>query len=580
MSGRSPQNLAHGNDRCYGHARSGSDRRIGTLLWLAVSAGPLLLAPPAFAKNLEKTPTPISIEAKPAFVIAGGTVTVKGSSVPLGKSTEVTVTIQPPAGPPATEKVLLKGEGNFETKYVPKGPLGKYSVTARAPDGKAAANAEFTVGAAAALSKQTVEKVDRTLDRARKVVLALDQQIRQAPPSPAQEEVKQKLGPLKERLAHGKAHAGKLKEGLKPLDDFVRDHPAAQPGVAPLYTALGEIGTAADEADKRLADVESGLARTGTRCDQLDTMVEAMSAISTVFNMIGSAAQIAANIATDKVVPDAVFSLLPPAERTTESKFMFSQGLKFTVAALSGPAGLYAYASGLASDLIQLKLQQTFAAYCEKFQGPLSATLNVETYEKGKLFWKYSIALAGKLVLRYDKGAAGSAIPVTGEFEGNATKFTLGEDLIVLSPQLRRNLLLRLTVIPQAAPYLEQAGRFIRKATPASFLVPVKGRIEGKKLTVEVHPAAADLDVSGRVLYVMLEPSLPIPHVLRQDIPYQNAHFVLTRSTHKKPMEFAIEVDKGKKISLIRRVYTRDEKRTDLKVGIKVDVKACNPDCP
>lgn len=554
--------------------------RIRLILWLAVFAGSLFLNPPAFAKSLQKTSTPVSVEAKPSLVIAGGTVTIKGSSIPLGKHTQVTLTIQPPSGPPVTEKIPLKSDGKFETKHVPKGPLGKYSVTARAPDGKASAHAEFTVGAPGALSKEVVEKVDRAFDHARKVVLALEQQILQAPPSPAQEEVKQKLGPLKERLSQGKAQAGKLKEGLKPLDDFVKKHPAAQPGVAPLYTALGEIGASADEADKRLADVESSLSGTETRCDQLDTMVEAMSAISTVFNLIGSAAQIAANIATDKVIPDKVFSYLPPAERTTESKFMFSQGLKFTVAALSGPAGLFAYASGLAGDLVQLKLQQTFAAYCEKFQGPLAATLSVDTFEKGKLFWKYSIALTGKLVLRYDKGITGPSIPVTGEFEGNATKFTLGEDLIVISPQLRRNLLLRLTVIPQAAPYVEQAGRIIRKAAPAHFLVPVKGRIEGKKLTIEVQPAPADFNVSGQVLYVMLEPSLPIPHVLKQDIPYQNAHFILTRSNHRKPMEFEIEVDKWKKITRIGRVFTRDEKRTDLKVAIKVDVKACNPDCP
>jgi hypothetical protein len=44
-----------------------------------------------------------------------------------------------------TEKVPLKSDGKFETKFVPKGPLGKYSVTARAPDGKASAHAEFTV---------------------------------------------------------------------------------------------------------------------------------------------------------------------------------------------------------------------------------------------------------------------------------------------------------------------------------------------------------------------------------------------------------------------------------------------------
>ena len=81
-----------------------------------------------------------------------------------------------------TEKVPLKSDGKFETKYVPKGPLGKYSVTARAPDGKASAHAEFTVGAPAMLSKEVVEKVDRAFDHARKVVQALDQRIQQAPP--------------------------------------------------------------------------------------------------------------------------------------------------------------------------------------------------------------------------------------------------------------------------------------------------------------------------------------------------------------------------------------------------------------
>ena len=58
------------------------------------------IEPSAFAKNLEKTPTPVSVEAKPALVIAGGTVTIKGSSVPLGKHSQVTLTIQPPPARP------------------------------------------------------------------------------------------------------------------------------------------------------------------------------------------------------------------------------------------------------------------------------------------------------------------------------------------------------------------------------------------------------------------------------------------------------------------------------------------------
>lgn len=112
-----------------------------------------------------------------------------------------------------------------------------------------------------------------------------------------------------------------------------------------------------------------------------------------------------------------------------------------------------------------------------------------------------------------------------------------------------------------------KAGRAF--AGPYSFLVSVHGIIDGDYMILQVDDARKDYGdlVKGRVWYVMLDPTspLPIPYITKTDLPMVKAQFILSRGMRGKP-SFKIVV--GGKSSKISRTFTRTE--TDEKGNYKV----------
>jgi hypothetical protein len=210
----------------------------------------------------------------------------------------------------------------------------------------------------------------------------------------------------------------------------------------------------------------------------------------------------------------------------------------------------------------------------------------VEFLHKGAPYVKYQVALSGKVVLRYGKpGSPNDPISLSGHIEGNGSDFGLWENAILLDDDhnLRNALLIRQTFAPIPSAYVEDLGMIARMATPAYFRVPVAGQLIKGKVILKLLPATHDFAdlVRGRVVYIGIIPALPVPAIVGFSIPFQKAHFILTRGMRDNP-EFPVVVDNKAKLSLIERVFTREERRGGAEgvlVQWKIQAKACNPGC-
>ena len=278
-------------------------------------------------------------------------------------------------------------------------------------------------------------------------------------------------------------------------------------------------------------------------------------------------------------------------------KFKLAETLKGAGAALTGgKAGLKVFCLspvGLIADAIQALGGMAYDTYCERFQGPIDATLKADFMAGGNRFWGYTATLGGRLVLRYEKKhlQGGGPIPLSGEFEGNGD-FKMYEDLMAFNPFMRRFVLYKKLQTPIGAGAAIQkvgawAGKFGRAAaTPAYFLVPVKGTLVGDEITLQVGEATVDFSdgTKGTAHYVLLPPSgLPLPSVQKWDLPIQKAQFVLSRGLRKDAtLPVTSATRGGVAFRTAQKTFTRTENdaTSEYRVQWTVNVKACNPECP
>jgi len=199
--------------------------------------------------------------------------------------------------------------------------------------------------------------------------------------------------------------------------------------------------------------------------------------------------------------------------------------------------------------------------------------------------------LKGTLNLRYEKGSSTDSVRVSGEFEGNAEKFSVWDDLLVETPYMKRHVIFHLTLPPllSAIPGAQKSGQAMANEFgkmgrygfgPYAFSIPVHGVINGEKMILEVDEPVKDYGskVKGTAWYIMVEPALPIPYVMTTPLPMVKAGFILTKGLRKKAT-FDIKMDK--KHAAIEKVFTRNVKADngEYEVDWKINIKACNPRC-
>ena len=239
--------------------------------------------------------------------------------------------------------------------------------------------------------------------------------------------------------------------------------------------------------------------------------------------------------------------------------------------------------TGLMLDAAAYAGTRVFNSYCEKFEGPMKASMRAEFSKGGDPWWKYSTDIEGKLVLRYAKGATGDAASVSGQFEGSARQFKIWENAgKVLFPELmpKGALVARVIKPPIGTPYIQTEGMVAAQVlTPNSFMIPVEGTIVKNKLTLRLLASNIDFtNATARGVYVFFGPgTLGIPLTTTFTLPYKDAHFILERALGGTQTEFEVKTV-GQKMS-IERTAKVEKPGSGNTATYTIDMQACNPGC-
>lgn len=529
---------------------------------------------------------PVTVTATPSTALVKARVTIAGTSLVVGKSNQVAIRISGSSGAPIELKATVDPAGAYKADFTPAAE-GKYKVQVTAPDGKGKAEASLSVvspaGATAATSAPAAALI-KTMQSGQAVG---DKEVASLPASPAKDEFQKKSAELKQKLSELPAAQKQYENALSRIYELGNKHPDALTALKPLFD---DIDRANEDIKKQNQEFEKRIAQAGKKnssCDSLEAATEAFSALSTSMNMIGKPWEILRAFVIDKG-PGKVIDAIPNNQASDNMKFAITESFKTSAGILvggaaGGPIAMASSAIGLIGDTMQFFTQQKFAKYCEKFEGPVYAQFRAEMREKGKPYFTYKMDMRGKLQLRYTKGAAlqqGQPIPLTGQIEGVVEKFEMSENAIIIQPQLKSRVLAHKIIAPPGVPYSEDVGTIARMALPQGFYIPVKGELAGDKITVKLEPATKDLPdlLKGQILYIFVEPALPIPSVQKVDAPVQKAFFIFDRGMRANP-QFDVKTDSSK--STIEKTFTRtvDDPKNDFKIEWKIEAKACNPGC-
>ncbi len=554
------------------------------LVWSASS--------PLIAQDkLGKADTPVEVEVGDDPALVGSEVEIRGSSVPLDKLTTVTVRVVTPGGTDTSTELPLDDENRFSMSFAVS-EIGQHTVVATAPDGKAYARVRFQAANATDYSQAAVDGVTEVLEASNQALAEVGSAVAEAPVSPPQQELAQRLTQLQAQAAEIPAQVKQMSEMVKEAASIVDQYPSTQPEFAPLFDAFSEANQELPEArsvmQERVKDLSIGI----SDCDRLDMAAEALNAIGLALGMIGKPVSVAVNLLADKTFSARVSSRVPELAANPDAKFAVDNTVKNSVAMAQGVKGWLGNVTGHVNSAATLAAQQVFWVYCEKFEGPFNADFKLQYFEGNERWLGYRVQLSGMLFLRYEKGS--SPIRVTGEFEGVANFPGLVENYLVIESWAKPYTLVHWADAPVGGVFLPEGGKLGRAAlgmlriNPGYFYVPIEGVLEGDTLTFKFLDATQDYPerAKGKVIYVLVEPTLPIPHISKLEVTYFGAHYILSRGTHTErgtsaePISVKVKVDQATKTSVIEESFTRKEEDPgSFELDWTVSWKACNPGC-
>lgn len=559
---------------------------------------------------------PIDVYVTAAIGMVGRPVLIEGSTGQYDKSGAVAVTITPPSGAPFTLRAAIAATGEFRVRTAPPLTPGRYQVLALAPDRKGRDTTSFEVLTESEYADEVSSEFDDELGTSEEGLRITRRRVTALPPSPPRDSALKVLDALDRELVRRQGDAAKLRQAVAAI---TRAASKARPeAMAAFERPLSQYGQWIDASRRRRAELEAELAasaRQGEACESINAAGEGIKVVSAVMNLAGSAIGIAVTFFKDWVA-DKATTVLPPSVRNDAALSLAGQemvkngqvaaealrarygtqpppppmegplfrGVNRTEAALEKASGVV---PGLLLDLSGLLVNNVFDKYCEKFEGPMSATLHVEFFnEAGKFFWKYDIAVEGKLTLRYAKPAPGQAVRLRGEFVGSGTNFTLWENILpTLDPKLiAGNITWKRYYIPPGAPFTELEGRYAGALGPRGFFVPVEGELVGKTITVRILSAKADFDgLEAKAVYVIAGVrTMGYPVVVSVPFPYKGGQFVVSRAAGARdtPFRLTVRTPPRSNTMVAESTFVRSKVKGDGNVAsYQMSLKVCNPGC-
>ena len=580
----------------------------------------LACAPLAFAQP-ESIDAPVSFTAAPALIVPGATVMLSGTT-PLVTDPPgtVTFTIIPPAknggdgdGTPLTREAAVGKDGSYNLSFSDTQAMGEYRVTVTAPDGKGSINGKFAV---MLLSDEKIaEQLTGTIYKAQQpiyqgavaAITAVMAVVQDLPPSAEKEKLKKNIGDataelkkMKEATAIGSLAAG---EWAKTMSDLGAGA-ALKAKLPPVIEVLQEQAREARAQEVRINQRIDESRKATDHCVKLDTAIELLNLASMLINIHDKPMQILINLLSDKGVPTAIDAAKAPAVNGQPDKFEelkkygLTQGFKAAAAfgqkggEVSSPIkfsvkpGSITFAVGALGDAVNFGLKYHYQKQCSRFEGPFSGSISSSFRHNGKEYWKYTLEVAGKLILSAPKGSKAAAMK--GRFEGMVTSYEVEQHAVdafasALKPYLVKEFLIVPPLLADVAfggGQVEEAGSYFNQLIPHSFYVPVTAERREDKIVLNVKEGGQIglTPAFNQARLYMVFMSGMIPDIQQQTVPMQGAEFLLSRGM-KKDATFEIKTSGG--TETIEKPFHREvtPEGSDVTVVFDVKVKACNPKC-
>ena len=588
-------------------------RRLALGLWLAVAVVPVI----ADEAPVKAT---VTVLVTPPAVQPGEGVTVSGIA-PLDAKGAVTVRITPPGGKPPVElRVNPSANGDYSVNFRGTTWAGEYKVGAVSPGGRVTGQGVFTVAVMEPLNEideagQEARKIEAEI---RKVTADIDTQVALLPATPEASQLKAKWSTLKPQLLQAARDAGDIDGLLEPLPAAARQDPGLRPALLPFAKKLDDWTKLARPERERISRELAKSKHANIKCENLERLKEGFNYAAALLNLTGGLINAIKSVAVDYVAAQVAKTVDEKAKAFSKN-FGFPAGestkvaIAFTEAAAKGKWGgnktvlkLAAKETargsvfGVLADAAAFAADRLFNASCERMSGPIQGFMHADFFASstGEVWWNYDIHYSGKLELRYPKNAnSGEASSVTGEFMGQATKFTLWEDSMRIGfPGLTSSAIkFKRVLLPR--PQLFASGSAEEGTTagseekpidvegkvaatflkPYSFYVPVEGEIVKGVLTLRIKPATSDYNAVARVVYVFISPLANfVPVATTFELPYKEANFFFTRVSKGGPLQFPV-VKAGNSLKV--EGTAKNKQGNNIAEGFyQLKIKLCNPE--
>jgi len=535
-------------------------------------------------------PMPITVKATPRLALPHSPVKFSGTTVADGKRWEVVLTIRFPAsGEHIERRTRVDSSGAYSFTLTTLHTGGDYTVSALAPDGRGKDSTTFTISDVEEVLSDVMDALRDMLEDAKAVELRAAEEVRGLPEAPGKEEMVEKVKLFEDSMRVQPQRLAQFNRALQILQQVRQKVPAADAVFRDFFVHLGEEAFRTQaEADARKVEIVRELDASraaGKLCDRLEATSEGFKAVGAILNLGSTVIGIVRNYLVDFAATTASQGPHPLLKDNPQGQLAMSEAVKASNAALQGPTGWVTFAVSFANDLAVYMVDQQFNKYCERFEGPFTATMHGEVFKDGRTWWTMDVRLEGRLTLRYPKSGASQAIHMSGQFEGAATDYKVWDDALpVLFPQLMRGTrTFKRTFVPQGIPYSDFEGRYAAMASPTAFMIPVEGDLVGRKLTIRLQPAKREIPreyATARVVVAILSPLALIPAVTSYTLPYQNAEFVLKHGMElDEGAPLALDITLGRNSMQAQRQWQRTKPGDGVKAIYTATLRLCNPSC-
>jgi hypothetical protein len=523
----------------------------------------------------------ITLFALPASLASGDSVRLYGSTGLTGSASLVTIVVRPPGKPGVTLKVKPNANGDYQVRFGATSTLGSYQVEAVAPDGKGKATAAFSIVAPGVLADQVGRKADSLVLLSSRVVDGVQKAVVAMPPSPAKEEVKQKLDAVDTELARLPKQVAALRQQMNTVAASRAKIAKPIPEWVDYEAELERWEADADRAMAKLEKLAKPTAAATQGCSDLDKYNEVLTFTSEALNYLKAPFDLSRGFWTDKIPGGLVARSTGAGALTSAERFALVETMKIGAAALEGPAGIVSAIPGLLLDTAQWFVQDYFGQFCEKWEGPLQAVFVGESFTRqGEPFFDYTVTLDGKLMLLYPKNVpAGQPVSLQGYLEGNG-QFEIRDNPKPIARLVPGTVLFHRITAPPGGRYWDELGQASRGLLPHSFRIPVKGVMAGDSIVITVQPADHDFGptVAGVSTWVIMPLGGLVPEVINARIGMQKAHPIIERVVRGRPV---LRIVTAGKTMTAEATFSRDTTNAGktARVRTTLKVKACNPGC-